>query len=117
MNIKVIVFVFACFACCFVFTGAGLAQDSADGINVNQKAFMFLTCINRKPAKPVDRKAAQRCAKTCRPNGKNDAKTNETCIADYMQAMGTDTLPNVEAPKSHDLSGPRDLDPRYKQAH
>lgn len=115
MNIKVVVYLLTFFACVFIFSGASVAQDSADGINVNQKKFMFLTCINRKPAKPVDRTAAQRCARTCRPNGHNDAKTNDACISDYKQAMGTDTLPDLDAPKAHDLKGPRDLDPRYKE--
>ncbi len=59
---------------------------------------MFLTCINRKPIKPVNPIAARECASLCKPNNNQFFKGMDACLKAYETATGRNYVSNTGKP-------------------
>ena len=76
----------------FGYAPSAVAQNT---LSTNDKSMMYLTCINRKPLKPINSQAAMDCARNCRPNGKG---SDQECLESYEAAMGQAYVPTGPAP-------------------
>lgn len=83
-------------SCSILFSFDANAQLTEQQLIQQDKQMMFLTCINRKPIKPINASAAQECARICKPNG--HPSTLQECMNAYKAATGLDYVRNFRQP-------------------